>query len=774
MSRSWTEVKALLDDPYVDGDTKEHLLASYMNENGYPFNMDELDPEVLEYAESYSLEGGDFDQGSLDEVYDRAQGESDENGYQNRLTTEALDEARTTMDDLGSPTLTSGPETSDEILEPAREGLDVFETWLPINDQVPAGMLGRHGRIALGDLQTRYDEQLGINFRKFLTDADRIRTANTALTELNTTTEGELNRTYESWTGPAANASYQHWSEQITPNIAELLEATAAAPGLIETTVENLYAEVRYKAEQVIDLYQPLIGLATPDIADSLVKMAAGEDIGKDRQIQVASWLDRTYGTEYEDFSNSMDLVWEMVVMQMVEFSGNWVRNAFNPELHDYLYENFISLCDDTKEAVDGYYEELNSALGEYDNDFSEAGAMPPGPEGPGGPGDPAGPGGPGGTGPGPGGMGPGGGPGGGGPGGGGPGGGGPGGGGPGGGSPAMPEIPEMPMPTAPSGLTDPSGAGGGPGGGPGGGLGGGPGGIPGMPSPGDPTGPGGMPLVPGMPGMPGGGPGTPGAPKQVTIRDGDRTITVGQPDEQGRSTVTVDNGTGEPSEYVVDWTDDPGETAEDGVIRAVDGKAVIKDGDAEITLEQLPGPTDRLKMTVDDGTPETYDVDFGPDTEVPGLPDPAAPSLPGASSFGPDGGGAGGGAGGGGLGGGGGGGLGGGGGGAFSGGETPGVGAGAGGGTAGGAMVGAAAPDGGDQRAAAAGGAAAGGAGGGAPMGGMPMGGMGGGSGQGGDQTRQSKWRTTGSLFDDPDPAANFSGVVGRDPAEKPAKPKR
>jgi hypothetical protein len=58
-----------------------------------------------------------------------------------------------------------------------------------------------------------------------------------------------------------------------------------------------------------------------------------------------------------------------------------------------------------------------------------------------------------------------------------------------------------------------------------------------------------------------------------------------------------------------------------------------------------------------------------------------------------------------------------------------------------------------------------------------MPMGGMGGGAGggQGGDQARQSKWKTTGSIFDDQDPASNFSGVVGRDPAEKPAKaPKR
>ncbi|MPZ82358.1 MAG: hypothetical protein GEV28_18940 [Actinophytocola sp.] len=92
--------------------------------------------------------------------------------------------------------------------------------------------------------------------------------------------------------------------------------------------------------------------------------------------------------------------------------------------------------------------------------------------------------------------------------------------------------------------------------------------------------------------------------------------------------------------------------------------------------------------------------------------------------------------------------------------------------------MVGAGSPDtGGDQRAAAAsagGGGAGGGASGQGAMGGMPMGGMGAGQG-GGDQTRQSKWRTTGQLFDDADPAANFSGVVGRDPGEtNKSAPKR
>ncbi len=264
--------------------------------------------------------------------------------------------------------------------------------------------------------------------------------------------------------------------------------------------------------------------------------------------------------------------------------------------------------------------------------------------------------------------------------------------------------------------------------------------------------------------------------PKEVTIQDGDRKITVGQPDAQGRSKVTVDDGEGEPREYTVDFTDDPGEQAEEGVIQAENGKAVIQDGDAAITLEQVPGPTDRLKMTVDDGTPETYDMDFGPDTpgvpDVPGTPSSSLPDVPTPASMGVGGGG---------------GGLGGGG--SFGGAETPGTSGGgtSGGGSAGGGpqpgvMVGAGSPDTtGADRATAASSPGGGPAGGGGSasgqhgaIGGMPMGGMGAG-GQGGDQARQSKWRTTGQLFDEPDPAANFGGVVGRDPAEnaKPA-PKR
>jgi hypothetical protein len=431
----------------------------------------------------------------------------------------------------------------------------------------------------------------------------------------------------------------------------------------------------------------------------------------------------------------------------------------------------------------------LNGYLGEYDNEFQAAGATPPGmtpppgtttpppgtgttpppsvgDPGSGGPTTPAGsvppvstppstgPGGPGSS----------------------PGG--PGGPGTSPGSVPTPQVPDVPTP----GTTSPSFAG--PGQVPGSGVPGGPGsagtpGTPGVPGVPDVSVPGSSLPGVGTPGVPGSAiPGAGSAPKEVTIQDGDRKITVGQPDAQGRSKITVDDGKGEPREYLVDFTDDPGEQPEDGVIRAENGKAVIQDGDAAISLEQVPGPTDRLKMTVDDGTPETYDVDFGPDSQVPGLPDvprsphASLPDIPTPASVGGDhhGGGAGGGVGGG-VGGGGGGG------GSYGGAHTPGTSA-----PAPGAMIGAGSQEstGADRAAASATPGSTGGSSDtaqgrqGGAIGGMPMGAMGAG-GQGGDTTRQSKWRTTGELFDDPDPAANFSGVVGRDPADKPkSTPKR
>jgi uncharacterized protein YukE len=774
MSRSWADVKKLLDDPYVDADTKEHLLAAYIREEGYyygdglsgPTYLDEdrLPSDVKGYYDKYKLDAGDFYEGSLDDVYGDAENERDEKSYSYGLNDERVEDGRREIDGMRAPVegSTTGVQKSDEIFEKARPALRLWEDFIPINDKVPSDQLGKYGKINLeNDIKKRFDEQVGISFKNMLADAKRLRDAHKTLTTLNGDTEAELNKTYKDWTGPAANASFQYWSEKVAPNISELLSNLHTAPDLIDTAVTNIFTACKTKADEIITLYQNCrgtVGSATPEIAAKVVKLASGDFDSQDEVLEVAAWVDSVTGSNLESTMrhDSCDLN-DGNKSYTIEQCKKWIRESFNVDLHDTMYETYKKACDDAFESVNEYYQTLNDALKKYENEFQGAPTastpgqtQPPGTTNPSqsqvpGTSNPS-------VGTPPGSSTP-----------------------PGSATPppvTMPGSSTTPsglpdnsaiMPpgstTDPAGTTSPSST------------------LPGVNTPGS-TLPGGVPGAGGTgidptTGLPyGSGMAPDGSPtKQVTIKDGNRTITVGQPDMRGRSKVTVDDGTGEPREYEVDFTpDEPGETYEDGVIKAgPDGTAVIQDGDAAITLEQVPGAGSQMKMTVDDGTPASYDFDFdaGTDLPSPGLTDSPSPSSLGsdpAGSFGGGGGGGGGGVGGGDFGG--------------AGGATPGASTTPGPGT----MVGAQVPDGAEKAgagaAAAAAGAGAGGAAGqgGAPMGGMPMGGMGGmgQGGGGGDQTRQSKWRTQGSLFDDNDPAANFSGIVGRDPAEKPKTPKR
>jgi uncharacterized protein YukE len=125
--------------------------------------------------------------------------------------------------------------------------------------------------------------------------------------------------------------------------------------------------------------------------------------------------------------------------------------------------------------------------------------------------------------------------------------------------------------------------------------------------------------------------PGTPGRqqPDTVTIQDGDRKISVQSPDGQGHVKVTVDDGSGQPKGYDLDFsagtgqpdgqaqplpaTDQPEPGGAQQVKAGPDGKAVVQDGATTITAEQPPGSTDQVKITIDDGTgkPTTYLVDY-------------------------------------------------------------------------------------------------------------------------------------------------------------------
>lgn len=176
------------------------------------------------------------------------------------------------------------------------------------------------------------------------------------------------------------------------------------------------------------------------------------------------------------------------------------------------------------------------------------------------------------------------------------------------------------------------------------------------------------VPVTPGLEEQTPSAPGTDTAPETVTIEDGDNKISVQSPDGQGHVKVTVDDGSGQPKSYDLDFstgTDplgapvpaadpegrpsstgfgpegpaepgaEPGSDAE--VVKAgPDGKCVISEPPLTITAERPAGQPDTVLVTVDDGTgkPTTYTLDYSEPTDQSGTGQ-ASTGQPGAAQAG-------------------------------------------------------------------------------------------------------------------------------------------
>ncbi|SDD48094.1 hypothetical protein [Actinokineospora iranica] len=210
---------------------------------------------------------------------------------------------------------------------------------------------------------------------------------------------------------------------------------------------------------------------------------------------------------------------------------------------------------------------------------------------------------------------------------------------------------------------------------------------------------------------------------ERVVIRDGERTITVDNPD--GRVGITVEDGSGPAKSYLIEEQGAVPEQANSGAPSAPPAEPAPAASEAAGQAGAgVPagGAGGAIGAGAGGGGGGGVAVDGGGG----GAADQPAPLAPGAATSA----------------------------------EAP--------------------PDGEQQRhsapAAAGAHAAAPGQAGGMMGGGMgAMGGMGGagaGGGQGGDTERKaSQWRVVGSLFEESDPAARFGGVIGEDPAQRARK---
>ncbi|SMC66761.1 hypothetical protein [Lentzea albidocapillata] len=519
---SWEEVKKLCDNPEIPPDQKKALLEAYytteMDQDVTGTHNDELERYLDDYDISYgdgfgqslsnSMPWSDSSEDRLNNAYDIAK-KSGEAGQKkvddhNKAKTDgqnALDQSEQRAADGGA-----GVGNSNSLLDAGAPGLKYFENFLPVYAEAKSVIgVGADVNTDYNNVKTLYEEQRDIDFHKIDQDIVEMRQVSTDLRTQQADSEKSMSKLWSSWDGNAADNSRAYVADFSKKGaaVADGINHVADATRLACHTVSQL---VNDKANAVLNGVGSPFDIAgkTPPQIREVVQAADSEDEGVLRR--AAGHV----GIQIDDEACDDD-VWKGEVRKGCR---EWLQTTFHKDVSE-KYKNFEELCKNTKKSVDDAWNALGAEMEKINTKpFEPAKEEKPADK----PGDDTGGGGdkkqpPGG-----------------GPGGGGPGGGGPGGGGPGGGTPEIPK-PENPLDKNGDGKPD---------------------------VPGDTDGDGKVDDLDGD-GKPDNQQPKPEENlESVTVKAGDNTIKVTEPDSNGHVKMTIDTPKGEPKTYDLDFSKNP------------------------------------------------------------------------------------------------------------------------------------------------------------------------------------------------------------------------
>lgn len=520
--------------------------------------------------------------------------------------------------------------TSDELLDDGKHGLEFFAKFLPIYSDWTGG-----GPDYEGEIVEEFDQLREIDFGAFREDARRLEGVHGVLLDQTDTMNQAFQSAKQTWKGQAADSAGAKVGT-FTGGGTTLANETEALGGAITPAVDGIQQAVREYSKFVLDLGKDLkCADKSPEEAKDEVRKARGDlqmsdlgDVGIDdvfsgawaivKNAAIGFILGGPIGGALGQLVGAADAAGE-IRQGIIDDAKKWLDTAFTPEF-DTKHNEFKQQSTGTQDTVQQAYDQLLQKTELTDDPFA---GLNEGGDGSNGSGQQS---------------------------------------------------------TNPSAQQVSGDSGGGGGGGSAGGGGGGGAMPPGGGSATPPGGGGATPpeagdTGPGQPGgggsnMPGAEPDTPGAEQDtVSLGNGDDKVTVAEPNEEGTTEVTVIGQDGQPKTYEVAFGEGqedsasgelasggrgpgagsiPGETgagpagagagqagAEPGrpgesherITPDEDGKAVIREGDRTITLQQ--GEDGELQVSVDNGDgrpPAEQTVAFSDDAG------PAGAGMPGTA----------------------------------------------------------------------------------------------------------------------------------------------
>jgi hypothetical protein len=614
---SWEEIKKVLDSPYVSQEKKTRLMEAY-DKDTFNFN-DEEEKYAKKYVEGYSDRWGnnyDPSEDGVDDAFSEARADMDRGAAEGKAEDDAKNKARTDLEAQQAPAPGGvGVRTSDEVLDLAKPTLDFLSQWI---DKAWNKRPGNPGTLDhKKDVWDKFHENRGIDFQQFLTDADDLSKAHKVIDDTMQKASTELGILFGDWTGRGATAAKVKWEESIQPDTKELQAQVSGASTMIPQTVTAVYNTVKHKVDEALTLHRTQVAHATLDMAEKVLRIARKETDDFDEIIQVAGWIDGVCGSNLSERLQNDDCCMNDENRNYAyDICAQWSAGSFTPEFQGYL-NAFNNLCKNANDTIDQQWGALSKFMGEYKNDFTDTAkpatnTRPPRYNSPPSTGQP------------------------------------PGSSQPSGSTPPAATAPPVTTPpaTTPPATTPPATEGSNP--------------TTGKPPETDPDTGQAYPIDPrtGEAIKDGGD-----DRDTMTVQKGDHKLAMTEPDRAGKMGISVDDGSGHPKDFKLDFGDEQaspvGAGGRDGGFGpqgapaapgpgdkvyqpGPDGKIHIEDGGLKITAERPEGPGGPTVVTVDDGSVEptkyTLDGDGKPGGPHGAGSEPGDPHGAGAEPGGPHG----------------------------------------------------------------------------------------------------------------------------------------
>ncbi|MBB4686418.1 WXG100 family type VII secretion target [Amycolatopsis jiangsuensis] len=593
------EVQQIIFDPRLVGnDTGRDLALRYLDyvEDEDPAEYGFTDREDFNHwrdmlKDKFHISEGDVNsadgyESDVENAYNNAKAVYDKGQEDDRKADKkAADDAKSKLDvQAGRASKTdAGAGTSDEILDLGKAGMRTFDVFVPLFNRAVA-VVGTYQAANKDDLYRLYDEQRKIPFTKFSAGADEFTALAGAVTTSSTNVTGELSSTLVDWQGSAADQA-RSYQKNYTADAKTVSDAATHAAEAVKSACGSIGKACRDKAGWVIKYRVDSLGPVTAQDLDRIIRIAELRgNASQDDFKHCAKFLDQESQDLMDDDVCDLN---DETVTHIADQCTQYCRDNFGKFFDGYI-RDFKTMCTNTHTAVDGAWKALTDFLAQLPEDpfanvdspaadsgtqSSSSGGNDSGSRSSG-PGTSAG-----GSSTPP----------------------------PAAAAPQQAAAPAAEAPT-PAAATDPN--------------------VnpvthqpletdpaTGQPYPIDPRT--GEAITPDA-----------GQPETMTVQQGDHKLSLTEPGADGRMDITVDDGSGNPKDYQLDFGDQQ-DTAPDQQGAAADqptgqpahagqpgpdGKIHIEDGGLKITAERPQGADGPTVVTVDDGTGEPVKYTLGDD----------------------------------------------------------------------------------------------------------------------------------------------------------------